>query len=111
MRKGRPDLFGLRVKSNLSSQQHRDLAKMPDRSRPVRSLGRAGRLMASLYAVKELSLMPWASEVLDLVRADRFVQNALLACLESSAIHARRLAEHLDHQEASVERFLEISHS
>jgi hypothetical protein len=31
--------------------------------------------------------------------------------MEFSAVHARRLAERLDHQEASVERFLEISDS
>ena len=29
--------------------------------------------------------------------------------LEQSAEHARRLGERLDHQEASVERFLELS--
>jgi hypothetical protein len=29
--------------------------------------------------------------------------------LEQSAAHARMLAERLDHQEASVERFLELS--
>src|SRR5580700_3846141 len=60
---------------------------MADGCRSVPGFCRTGGLMARLDAVQKLSLVPWASKELNLIRPNGLFQNALFACFYPAAIH------------------------